>query len=150
MALNHGINGIKASNADSREGGLGAGELIDRYFLPTGELPHASLATRALSAAGLELVDAESLRPHYALTLRHWSNRFEAQLPTLEALAGPQRTRIWRIDLAGCAHGFARGWINIYQLLAIRSNDGRCPLPLTRRDLYATAVEPAQTPHERG
>jgi len=133
VSLNHGIT---SSDADSREVGLGAGHFIDRYVFPDGELPHVSLAIRELSAAGLELTDAESLRRHYALTLRHWSDAFERHLPELEQLAGAQRSRIWRVYLAGCARAFAKGWINIYQLLAVRSEDGANPLPLTRDYMY--------------
>jgi len=136
VALNHGIT---SSDADSREVGLGAGNFIDRYVFPDGELPHVSLAIRELSAAGLELTDAESLRRHYALTLRHWSDGFERSLPELERLAGAQRARIWRVYLAGCAHAFAKGWINIYQLQAVKSVDGDSPLPLTRDYLYGGA-----------
>jgi cyclopropane-fatty-acyl-phospholipid synthase len=135
VAMNHGIT---SSDAESRSVGLGAGEFIDRYVFPDGELPHVSLAIRELSAAGLELVDAESLRRHYALTLGHWSDAFERNVAELERLAGAQRTRIWRVYLAGCAHAFSKGWINIYQLLAVRSVDGASPLPLTRDYVYGT------------
>ncbi|MCA3181621.1 MAG: cyclopropane-fatty-acyl-phospholipid synthase [Burkholderiaceae bacterium] len=135
VAMNHGIT---SADAESRSVGLGAGDFIDRYVFPDGELPHVSLAIRELSQAGLELVDAESLRRHYALTCGHWSDAFERHIAELERLAGPQRARIWRIYLAGCAHAFAKGWINIYQLLAIRPEDGASPLPLTRDYMYGT------------
>jgi cyclopropane-fatty-acyl-phospholipid synthase len=133
IAMNHGIT---SGDADSRDVGMGGGDFIDRYVFPDGQLPHVSLAIRELSRAGLELVDAESLRPHYAMTLGHWSASFERQFDELARLAGPQRARIWRVYLAGCAHAFARGWINIYQLLAVRSDRGLNPLPLTRDDIY--------------
>ncbi|HVL54892.1 MAG TPA: cyclopropane-fatty-acyl-phospholipid synthase family protein [Burkholderiaceae bacterium] len=133
VALNHGIT---SSDTDNRSVGLGGGDFIDRYVFPDGELPHVALAIRELSAAGLELVDAESLRRHYALTLRQWSAAFERNLPELTQLAGERRARIWRVYLAGCAHAFARGWVNIYQLLAIKSPDGQSPLPLTRDYMY--------------
>lgn len=136
VCMNHGIT---SADADSRSVGLGAGEFIDRYVFPDGELPHVSLAIHELSAAGLELVDAESLRRHYALTLRHWSDAFERHIGELEAMAGAQRARIWRVYLAGCAHAFDKGWINIYQLLAVRSADGGSPLPLTRDYMYGAS-----------
>jgi cyclopropane-fatty-acyl-phospholipid synthase len=135
VAMNHGIT---SADADSRSVGLGAGDFINRYVFPDGEVPHVSLAIQAMSAAGLELVDAESLRRHYALTCRHWSEAFELNIVELERMAGAQRARIWRVYLAGCAHAFAKGWINIYQLLAIRSNDGSSPLPLTRDYMYGS------------
>lgn len=133
IMLNHGIT---SSDADSRSVGLGVGEFIGRYVFPDGELPHVSLAIRELSVAGLELVDAESLRRHYALTCRHWSRRFEAALPALRADVDERRLRIWRIYLAGCVLGFERSWINLYQLLAIRSDASAAALPLTREDIY--------------
>lgn len=139
IALNHGIT---SSDSDSRSVGLGAGDFIDRYVFPDGELPHVSLAIRELSAAGLELTDAESLRRHYARTLGFWSDGFEKQLPRLTELAGERRARIWRVYLAGCAHGFRNGWMNIYQLQAIRpkygSNGAESPLPMSRGYLYRT------------
>lgn len=137
VVMNHGIT---STDVDNRAVGLGAGDFIDRYVFPDGELPHVSVAIRELSAAGLELVDAESLRRHYARTLSFWSQAFERDLQRLTALAGEKRTRIWRVYLAGCAHGFAQGWINIYQLLAIKPKHGasgaESPLPLSRAYMY--------------
>jgi cyclopropane-fatty-acyl-phospholipid synthase len=137
IAMNHGIT---SSDADSRSVGLGAGDFIDKYVFPDGELPHVSLAIRELSAAGLELTDAESLRRHYARTLWHWSDRFERNIARSTALAGEKRARIWRVYLAGCAHAFAHGWINIYQLLAVKPQPGasgaESPLPLSREYMY--------------
>ena len=138
ITLNHGIT---SEDADSRSVGLGAGEFIDRYVFPDGELPHVSLAIRELSAAGLELADAESLRRHYARTLQFWSDGFERNLAKLTELAGERRARIWRVYLAGCAHAFAHRWVNIYQLLAVRPAQGasgaESPLPLSRDYMYS-------------
>ena len=133
VAMNHGIT---ATDIDSRGVGRGVSEFIDRYVFPDGELPHVSLAIRELSAAGLELVDAESLRRHYALTCEHWSRRFEKALPALMLLAGERQVRIWRIYLAGCAMGFSRRWMNIYQLMAVKSGAETAGLPLTRDYMY--------------
>jgi cyclopropane-fatty-acyl-phospholipid synthase len=147
IAMNHGIT---SSDPDNREVALGAGEFIDRYVFPDGELPHVGRAIGELSAAGLELVDAESLRRHYASTLRSWSARFERRLPEMIEQAGPRRARIWRVYLAGCAHAFAHGWVNIYQLLAIKpqqSPAGRTsPLPLTRDYMYRDDWPRSQPP----
>lgn len=133
LVMNHGIT---AADPDSRSVGLGVSEFIERYVFPDGELPHVALAIRELSQAGLELVDAESLRRHYALTCKHWSQRFETALPRLRDSVDLKVLRIWRLYLAGCALGFARGWINIYQLLAAKGDVARAGLPLTREDLY--------------
>ncbi|HUK04048.1 MAG TPA: class I SAM-dependent methyltransferase [Burkholderiales bacterium] len=134
VALNHGITSV---DVDSREVGLGAGEFVEKYVFPHGELPHLSLVVREMSAAGLEVMDVETLRLHYARTLREWSRRLEANLEAARALAGEKRARIWRLYLAGCAHAFERGWVTIHQVQAVKSTDpARNPLPLTRDYLY--------------
>jgi cyclopropane-fatty-acyl-phospholipid synthase len=134
IVLNHGITSV---DPDSRAVGLGAGEFIDKYVFPDGELPHVSLVLREMSAAGLETVDVETLRLHYAKTLEHWSHRLEAKLAAARAHAGEKRTRIWRLYLAGCAHAFARSWVTIHQVLATKPADpARNPLPWTRDYMY--------------
>lgn len=136
LVLNHGITSV---DPESRAVGLGAGDFIDRYVFPHGELPHIGLVLREISAAGFEAVDVESLRRHYALTTAQWASRLEAQKDKARALAGEKRYRIWSVYLAGCAHGFAQNWMNIYQVLACK-HGGRDAnrLPLTRDYMYGT------------
>ncbi len=134
IALNHGITAV---DAESREVGLGVGEFVDKYVFPNGELPHLSLVLKEMSDAKLEVVDVETLRPHYARTLSLWSRRLEANLEAVRAHAGDKRTRIWRLYLAGCAHAFERNWITIHQVVATKSADpARNPLPWTREYMY--------------
>ncbi|MEZ5659271.1 MAG: cyclopropane-fatty-acyl-phospholipid synthase family protein [Burkholderiaceae bacterium] len=137
MALNHGIT---SADPDSRSVGLGGGEFIARYVFPDGELPHVALAISELSRAGLELADAESLRRHYGRTLWAWSERLEGRIDEARVLAGATRTRIWRAYLAGCAHAFDAGWINIYQLLVGRPRESGTgqdiDQPMTRDYMY--------------
>lgn len=134
LVLNHGIT---SKYTDGRPVGRGAGEFIERYVFPRGELPHLATMTARLSDAGLEVVDVESLRLHYARTLELWSARLESQLDKAASLVPEQALRIWRLYLAGCAYGFAQGWINLHQILAVKPlADGSHPLPWTREDLY--------------
>ena len=134
IVLNHGITSI---DPDSRSVGLGAGDFIGKYVFPHGELPHLSLVIREMGAAGLEVMDSETLRLHYAKTLQHWSEQLEANLERARTHAGEKRLRIWRTYLAGCAHAFAQGWVSIQQVLAVKSgNAGRHPLPWTRDYMY--------------
>ena len=130
VALNHGITSV---DPESRAVGMGASEFIDKYVFPHGELPHLSLVLKEMGGAGLEVMDVETLRLHYARTLHRWSERLEANLDRARALAGEKRARIWRTYLAGCAHAFERGWVSIQQVLAVKSDDPkRNPLPWTR------------------
>lgn len=134
VALNHGIT---STDPDSAESPFGGGDFIERYVFPHGELPHISLVLREMCAAGLEPVDVESLRRHYALTLEHWAERFEAAGAQLKAIAGEKRWRIWRLYLAGCAYGFAHHWVSVHQTLAVKARMGcDLPLPLTRDYMY--------------
>ncbi|MCQ2998457.1 C17 cyclopropane fatty acid synthase CfaB [Pseudomonas syringae] len=134
LVMNHGIT---AKHIDGRPVGRGAGEFIGRYVFPNGELPHVSRISSDISEAGLEVVDVESLRLHYAKTLEHWSSRLETHLEQAAAMVPEQTLRIWRLYLAGCAYGFAHGWINLHQILAVKPRaDGSHDLPWTRADIY--------------
>jgi len=134
LVMNHGIT---AKHTDGRQVGRGAGEFIERYVFPNGELPHLSMMSAEISEAGLEVVDVESLRLHYARTLEHWSQRLEQNLDAAANEVPEQILRIWRLYLAGCAYAFTRGWINIHQILATKPHaDGSIELPPTRADIY--------------
>ena len=134
LVMNHGIT---SKHTDGRQVGRGAGDFIDRYVFPNGELPHLSMMTAEISEAGLEVVDVESLRLHYARTLEHWSQRLEQNLEAAAKQVPEQALRIWRLYLAGCAYAFAHGWINIDQILATKPHaDGSLELPPTRADIY--------------
>ena len=134
------MHGITSNSIENREVGLGAGEFIDRYVFPDGELPHVSLVLNAMNLAGFEVVDVESLRRHYAQTLTLWSQRLDAHANRAVELAGEQRYRIWRAYLAGCAYGFSHDWMNVYQLLACKRGQlQQYPFPMTRDALYVSS-----------
>ena len=134
LVMNHGIT---ARHVDGRPVGRGAGNFIERYVFPHGELPHLSMISAYISGAGLEVVDVESLRLHYARTLRFWSDRLESRLDQAATMVPEKALRIWRLYLAGCSYAFFRGWINLHQILAVKPMaDGSHDLPLTREDLY--------------
>lgn len=117
LVMNHGITAGGLHNAQL---GGGMGDFIERYIFPGGELEHVSEVTAALSGAGLELLDAENLRPHYARTLWAWSDGLEGRLDRARQLTNEQTVRAYRLYLAGCAMSFERGWISLFQLLCSR------------------------------
>lgn len=150
LVMNHGITSGSTRN---HQLGAGLGEFIEKYIFPGGQLLHVSTVLSAMAQAGLEMVDTENLRPHYARTLWAWSDALESQLAAaLQALAsdaGEQHARrtlrAYRLYLAGCAMGFEQGWIGLHQMLAIRPSgqveDGRLrgsqsSYPFTRDHLY--------------
>jgi len=69
---------------------------------------------------GLEGLDTENLRPHYARTLWAWSDGLEAQLEPARRSTGDKVVRAYRLYLAGSAMGFERGWLSLHQTLAAR------------------------------
>lgn len=142
LVLNHGIT---SSDVESRWIGKGVGEFIDRYVFPDGELPHVSLTLRELANAGLEVLDLESLRRHYARTCEAWSNNLESNRLQAVRIVGERRYRIWQIYLAGCSHGFAQGWMNLYQVLCSKAQNTELRgQPLTRDYMYARPPGPLQ------
>lgn len=117
MVLNH---GIAAGGLHNDHLGAGIGDFIEQHIFPGGELVHVSHLLTEMADAGLELVDAESLRPHYARTLRAWSEALEDHLDEARDLTSEATVRAYRLYLAGSAVSFEQGWLSLYQLLAIR------------------------------
>ena len=113
-----------------------ATEFINRYVFPDGELDCVSNIQLGMERAGFEIHDVEGLRPHYALTLRHWVHRLEARRDDAVREVGEARYRIWRLYMAACALEFEAGGAGIYQIVASKRAGGAWPVPLTRRDLY--------------
>ena len=137
FVLNHGIT---HNQLTGRALGSGIGEFVEEYVFPGGELAHVSRVMEGLAAQGLETVDAEALREHYAKTLWHWVDRLEAHADAARAEVGEEKYRVWRIYMAGSAHAFDRGWLSLWQLLAGKPGaDGRLSHPLTREYMYAHA-----------
>ncbi len=117
LVMNHGIT---AGGLRYAQLGAGMGDFIEKYIFPGGELVHESRVSQHLADAGLELLDAENLRPHYARTLWAWSDALERQLDEARKLTPEATVRAYRLYLAGCAMSFERGWISLFQLLASR------------------------------
>jgi cyclopropane-fatty-acyl-phospholipid synthase len=131
LFLNHGITTNK-----SGWGRCVSSRFINRHVFPDGELEKVSTIQSLMEDADFEIADVEGLRPHYALTLRHWVHRLEQHYEDAVNLVGERNYRIWRLYLTGCALQFEQGQTGIYQILAVRKNNSFSPLPLTRRDLY--------------
>ena len=106
---------------------------IARHVFPDTAIPPISVVLQAAESAGLEVRDVENLREHYMLTLRHWLQRLEARRAAALAQVDECTYRIWRLYLAGSAHGFDYGHLAIYQTLLLKPDrEGKSRLPLTR------------------
>jgi cyclopropane-fatty-acyl-phospholipid synthase len=111
----------------------------NKYVFPDGETLPIHVTLRAAEEAGFEVRDVESLREHYALTLRHWVRRLEAAHEEALRHVDESTYRVWRLYLSGSAHGFTTGRLNVYQaLMSLPDSRGASGLPLTREDWYKT------------
>lgn len=115
---------------------------INRYVFPDGELDCVSNIQLGMERAGFEIHDVEGLRPHYALTLRHWVQRLEARREEALREVDEPTYRVWRLYMAACALEFESGGTGVYQVLASKRDRGVWPVPLTRRDLYIDQALP--------
>jgi cyclopropane-fatty-acyl-phospholipid synthase len=115
-------------------------EFINRYIFPDGQLDTVSNVQRLMEANRFEIEDVESLRSHYALTLRHWVARLESGHSEALHHVNEATWRVWRLYMAACALEFESGEIGVYQLLSTRRDGGLSPLPLTRAHLYPAVL----------
>ncbi len=137
LFLNHGIThdveGWKKTSST---------EFINRYVFPDGQLDTVSNIQRGMERARFEITDVEALRPHYALTLRHWVARLEQHHKQALEYVSESTFRVWRLYMAASALEFESGEIGIYQVLAIKRAVGGASPSLTRRHVYTQPDEP--------
>ncbi|MFF7895059.1 class I SAM-dependent methyltransferase [Streptomyces sp. NPDC007907] len=107
---------------------------IDSYVFPDGELQPIGATVAQLERAGFEVRDVEAIREHYALTLRRWVSRLEADWERAVRLTSPGRARVWRLYMAASALAFERNRIGVNQVLAVRTPEpGISGMPLRAR-----------------
>jgi len=126
--------GITVSNPDVPMGGK---DFLDEYIFPDHDIVAIDTTITAMRAAGLEVRDVESLREHYELTLKAWLHNFEREREAIEELVGSATYRAFRAYLAGMAHDYRRGGLNLYQTLVVKPTGDRSDLALTRAEWYA-------------
>jgi len=141
--LNHGITHVE----EGWDAQLST-QFINRYVFPDGQLDTVSHIQRAMERANFEIMDVEGLRPHYALTLRHWVHRLDASHAKALDFVNEATFRIWRLYMAASAMEFEAGTLGVYQILSCRRAAGTSTFPASRRYMYpydglATARVPA-------
>lgn len=115
---------------------------IRKYVFPGGWIPSLAEAISEMEACGLEILDVENLRRHYALTLDVWADRFDRCWPEISAL-DPRKfderfRRIWRSYLYSCAAMFrsSRSQTCLFQVVFSKGNVDRASYPMSRDFLY--------------
>ncbi|HEX2065157.1 MAG TPA: cyclopropane-fatty-acyl-phospholipid synthase family protein [Acidimicrobiales bacterium] len=124
--LNHAISSATGSK-------LGARGFMGRYVFPDGELLGVAEVVAGMEDAGFEVRDVESLREHYAATLRRWLSNLESGWERAVELVGERRARAWRLYMTGSSLGFEDGGIAVHQVLGVvPGTDGTSGMPPTR------------------
>lgn len=129
LFLNHGITNDTGWQA------IASARFINEYIFPDGELARISDVTSVMEKQKFEILDVEALRPHYAMTLRHWMDNLQNHKEKTIAIAGLRTYRLWRLYMAGSAYFFNQGNLGLYQILAGK-NRHPWPVPLSRAHLY--------------
>ena len=123
-------DGVALIHTIGRRGESGARSAwLDKYIFPGGYLPNLSEMSKAVENAGLYITDVEMLRLHYAETLRHWRERFEAHRGKIEALYDERFGRMWEFYLCYSELGFRYGDLMVFQVQVSKKID---TLPVTR------------------
>ncbi|MDX9872181.1 MAG: cyclopropane-fatty-acyl-phospholipid synthase family protein [Clostridia bacterium] len=125
LSLLHTITHIKEGAVNS---------WIEKYIFPGGYIPTLRELIGLMPDYSFHLLDAESLRMHYALTLDHWVRNFEKHAETVRAKMGESFVRMWRLYLQACAASFRYSGLDLHQLLFSKGLNNA--LPLTRQHLY--------------
>jgi cyclopropane-fatty-acyl-phospholipid synthase len=129
--LNHGISRPPFQRPRFQRTGF-----IDRYVFPDGELHEIGTVVSTVQQAGFEVRHVETLREHYALTLRAWVENLEANWAACVADVGEARARIWRLYMAASAVNFEAGRTQIHQVLAVRPGDGGASSGMPLRPVF--------------
>jgi len=115
---------------------------IRKHVFPGGWIPSLAEALVELERCGLEILDVENLRRHYAPTLDAWAERFEQRWERIQAL-DPARfderfRRVFRSYLVGCAEMFRSpaGYTHLFQVVFSKGNVTASGYPMSRRHLY--------------
>ena len=137
--LNHQISRRPSPPGESYE----LSPFIRKYVFPDGELSPVGTTVSLLEEAGFEVRDVESLREHYALTLREWVANLEANWSRAVRLVGHGRARVWRLYMAASALAFEENRLGVNQVLAVRTPvNGTAGLPPTREQWLARPQPP--------
>jgi len=146
--------GIEALSRATKPGGLGVLHYIGhvghydtefyirKHVFPGGWIPSLTQTLDIMEANGLEILDIENLRRHYALTLDAWAERFDAHWDEIRKI-DPERfdeffRRNWRVYLRGCAEMFRsfNGYTHLFQIVYSKGNVGY-DYPMSRAYMYA-------------
>ncbi len=112
---------------------------IEKRIFPGACPPSLGQMMNIFEPFALSILDVENLRLHYAMTLEHWLQRFDASLETFRQMYDEQFIRTWRLYLAGSIAGFRSGTLQLFQ--AVFSRPRNNDLKWSRAHLYPASAD---------
>ena len=123
-------DGVMLLHTIGKLGGPGLPDpFTDKWIFPGYHLPSLSQMCTASERVKMIVSDVETLRLHYAYTLRHWLDRATKARARIEELYDARFFRMWEFYLAGGVVMFESGAACNYQVQYVRD---RRALPITR------------------
>jgi cyclopropane-fatty-acyl-phospholipid synthase len=107
---------------------------IEKRIFPGAYPPTVREMMTILEPQSFSILDVENLRLHYAKTIEHWLNAYEAEADTVRKMYGESFVRAWRLYLTGSIASFTTGWLQLFQVVFARPH--RNDLPWSRAHLY--------------
>jgi len=136
ICLTHAISKMKeAPSADP---------FVEKHVFPGYWFFSLEGETRRAVERGMNVIDVENLRRHYAMTAHHWRRNFLRNYDVIKARFGfdDRFLRTWEFYLASVVAGFRSGHLNLIQM--VMSNGINDAYPLTREFLYHETPPPYQ------
>lgn len=118
-ALIHGI---------SRQQGGATNAWINQYIFPGGYIPGVAELANHMQTNDLQLIDLESLRRDYQLTLEHWAHNFHEVKEQVLQVADERFYRMWDLYLQACAASFEASNIDVVQYLLVHPGNNSIPM----------------------
>jgi cyclopropane-fatty-acyl-phospholipid synthase len=109
---------------------------ITRRIFPGAYAPSLAEMMQIFEPSGLSVLDVENIRLHYALTLRHWLDRYRVAEDRVRRMFDETFVRMWRLYLAGSIAGFETGTLQLFQVVFTTRENNH--IPLTRQHQYST------------
>ena len=110
-------DGVMLLHTIGRMGGPGRTDAFtDKYIFPGGYIPSLSETVAASEKSRLIVTDVETLRLHYAKTLRQWYQRCIENRNAIVAMYDERFFRMWTFYLAGATAAFESGGMCNYQI----------------------------------
>lgn len=107
---------------------------MERYIFPGGYIPSIRELVATLPEHDFYIKDMESLRLHYARTLKFWADSFEKNLDAVRKKFDEPFIRMWQVYLNSCIYGFRYRVVDLHQFILEKGINNE--LPMTRHYLY--------------